>query len=83
MTEFHDEEFDVDSDDADYLESIKTWEDDVDAGDDGIPELYFSRPDSYAKRDPRPDGQRCRNYRIDEEGHIVVRNLRVPGGFQR
>ena len=75
MNDFDDEEFDLDSDEAEYLEMIESWEDDKDDGNDSIPELYFSRPDPYAKRDPLSDGQRRYNYRIDEQGCIVVRNL--------
>ena len=74
MTDFEDEEVDLDSDEAEYLEMIESWEDDEDDGDDSIPELYFSRPDPYAKHDPLPNDQRRRNYRIDEQGRIVVRN---------
>ena len=74
MTDFEDEEFDLDSDEAEYLEMIESWEDDEDDGNDSIPELYFSRPDPYANHDPLPDDQRRRNYHIDEQGRIVVRN---------
>ena len=74
MNDFEDEEVDLDSDEAEYLEMIESWEDDEDDGDGSIPELYFSRPDPYAKRDPLPDGQHCRNYRVDADGHIVVKN---------
>ena len=74
MTDFEDEEVDLDSDEVEYLEMIEAWEDDEDDGNDSIPELYFSRPDPYAKPDPLPDDQRRRNYRIDEHGRIVVRN---------
>ena len=75
MTDFEDEEFDLDSDEAEYRKMIESWEDDEDDGNDSIPELYFSRRDPYAKHDPQPDDQYCRNYRIDEQGRIVVRNL--------
>ena len=75
MTDFEDEEVDLDSDEAEYLEMIDSWEDDEDDGDGSIPELYFSRPDPYAKCVPLSDGQRRYNYRIDEHGRIVVRNL--------
>ena len=74
MTDFEDEAFDLDSDEAEYLEMIESWEGDEDDGSDSIPELYFSRPDPYAKHDPQPDDQYRRNYRIDEQGRIVVRN---------
>ncbi len=74
ITDFEDEEFDLDSDEAEYLEMIESWEDDEDDGSDSIPELYFSRPDPYAKPDPLPDDQPRRDYRIDEQGRIVVKN---------
>ena len=74
MTDFEDEEVDPDSDEAEYLEMIESWEDDEDDGDGSIPELYFSRPDPYAKPDPLPDDQPRRDYRIDKQGRIVVRN---------
>ena len=74
MTDFEDEEFDVDSDEAEYQEMIKSWEDDKANGGGSIPELYFSRPDQYVNHDPRPDDQPRHNYRIDEQGRIVVRN---------
>ena len=51
MNDFDDEEFDLDSVEAEYLEMIEAWEDDEDDGEESIPELYFSRPDPYAKRD--------------------------------
>ena len=75
MNDFEDEEVDLDSDEAEYLEMIESWENDEDDGNDGIPELYFSRPDPYANHDPLHDDQRSRSYRIDEQGRIVVRNL--------
>ena len=53
MTDFEDEEFDLDSDEAEYLEMIESWGDDEDDGDESIPELYFSRPDPYAERAAR------------------------------
>ena len=71
MNDFEDKEFDFDSDEAEYLGIIESWEDD---GDESIPELYFSRPDPYAKQAPHPDNQRRYNYRVDEQGCIVVRN---------
>ena len=74
MTDFEDEEVDLDSDEAEYLEMIESWEDDEEDGDESIPELYFSRPDPYAKPDPLPDDQPRRDYRIDEQGRIVVKN---------
>ena len=74
MNDFEDEEFDVDSDEAEYQEMIKSWEDDKANGGGSIPELYFSRPDPYAKPDPLPDDQPRRDYRIDEQGRIVVKN---------
>ena len=74
MTDFEDEAVDLDSDEAEYLEMIESWEDDEEDGDESIPELYFSRPDPYAKPDPLPDDQPRRDYRIDEQGRIVVKN---------
>ena len=74
MNDFEDEEVDLDSDEAEYLEMIESWEDDEEDGDKSIPELYFSRPDPYAKPDPLPDDQPRRDYRIDEQGRIVVKN---------
>ncbi len=74
MNDFEDEEVDLDSDEAEYLEMIESWEDDEEDGDESIPELYFSRPDPYAKPDPLPDDQPRRDYRIDEQGRIVVKN---------
>ena len=74
MTDFEDEEVDLDSDEAEYLEMIESWGDDEDDENDSIPELYFSRPDPYAERAARQDDQRRRNFRIDEQGRIVVRN---------
>ena len=53
---------------------IESWEDDEEDGDESIPELYFSRPDPYTNHEPLSDDQRRRNYRIDEQGRIVVRN---------
>ena len=75
MTDFEIEEDGIDCVDEGFNEMERAWEDDEDDGDGSIPELYFSRPDPYAKRDPLPDGQRRYNYRIDEQGRIVVRNL--------
>ena len=75
MNDFEDEEVDLDSVEAEYLEMIESWEDDKDDGNDSIPELYFSRPDPYAEHAMRQDDQRSRNYRVDEQGRIVVRNL--------
>ena len=74
MTDFEDVAVDLDSEEAEYLKIIESWEDDEDDGNDNIPELYFSRPDPYTKHEPLSDDQRRRNYRIDEQGHIVVRN---------
>ena len=74
ITDFEDEEFDPDSDEAEYLKMIESWEDDEDDGNDSIPELYFSRPDPYAEHAMRQNDQRSRNYRIDEQGRIVVKN---------
>ena len=45
--------------------------------DDGteIPEYYFSNPDPYAKREPRPDNAPKHDVSFDENGNIVVKNL--------
>ena len=51
------------------------FEDDEDTDEACIPVLYFLNPDPYAKRNPLPDDHPRRNYRIDEDGHIVVKNL--------
>ena len=75
MIDFEIEEDGIDCVDEGFDEMERAWEDDEDAGDGSIAELYFSRPDPYAKRDPLPDNQRRYNYRIDEQGRIVVRNL--------
>ena len=75
MIDYEIEEDGIDCVDEGFDEMERAWEDDEDNGDGSIPELYFSRPDPYAKRDPLSDGQRRYNYRIDEQGCIVVRNL--------
>ncbi|MBQ1367627.1 MAG: hypothetical protein IIY45_06005 [Firmicutes bacterium] len=75
MIDYEIEEDGIDCVDEGFDEMERAWEDDEDNGDGSIPELYFSRPDPYAKRDPLSDGQRRYNYRIDEQGRIVVRNL--------
>ena len=61
-----------DSDEEVYLEMIQTWEDEE---DDSIPELYFSNADPYVKRALQPDDYPRPDYRIDEQGRIVVKNL--------
>ncbi len=75
MIDYEIEEDGIDCVDEGFDEMERAWEDDEDNGDGSIPELYFSRPDPYAKCDPLSDGQRRYNYRIDEQGRIVVRNL--------
>ena len=75
MIDYEIEEDGIDCVDEGFDEMERAWEDDEDNGDGSIPELYFSRPDPYAKCDPLSDGQRRYNYRIDEQGCIVVRNL--------
>ena len=72
MTDFEDEEYVVDSDEDEKLP--REFEDDVDDGDDVIPELYFCNSDPFSKRAALPEDHPRRNYRIDEEGHIIVRN---------
>ena len=74
MADFEIEEDGVDCVNEKFDEASREWEDDEDNGEDLIPELYFSRPDPYAKRNPLPDGKHCRNYRVDADGHIVVNN---------
>ena len=51
------------------------FEDDEETDESCIPVLYFHNPDPYAKRAPLPDDHPRRNYRIDEDGRIVVKNL--------
>ena len=75
MIDFEIEEDGVDCVDEEFDEASREWEDDADSGEDLIPELYFCNLDPYAKHDTLPDDQRCRNYRVDAEGHIVVKNL--------
>ena len=75
MTDFEIEEEGVDCTDEEYEEMLRTWEDDEDDGDDEIPELYFCNTDPFSKRPALPPDHPRRNYRIDEEGRIVVRNL--------
>ena len=50
------------------------FEDDEETDGSFIPVLYFHNPDLYAKRASLPDDHPRHNYRIDEDGHIVVRN---------
>ena len=50
------------------------FEDDEETDESCIPMVYYHNPDPYAKRDPLPDDHPRRNYRIDEEGHIIARN---------
>lgn len=55
-------------------------EENCQAEDDGteIPEYYFTNPDPYAKREPRPDDAPKHDVSFDENGNIVVRN---PSAF--
>ena len=75
MKDFEDEEYEADSDKEEYEEMLRTWEDDEDNSDDEIPELYFCNTDPFSKREALPPDHPRRNYRIDEDGRIVVRNL--------
>ena len=50
------------------------FEDDEETDESCFPVLYFHNPDPYAKRISLPDDHPRRNYRIDEDGHIVVKN---------
>ena len=75
MADFVDEEFDVDLDEEEYEELPREFEDDVDDGDGVIPELYFCNSDPFSKCAALPDDHPRRSYRIDEEGHIIVRNM--------
>ena len=51
------------------------FEDDEETDGSCIPVLYFHNPDPYAKHASLPDDHPRRNYRIDEDSHIVVKNL--------
>ena len=75
MTDFENEEYFVDPVEEENEELPREFEDDVDDGDDVIPELYFCNSDPFSKRAVLPEDYPRRNYRIDEEGHIIVRNL--------
>ena len=74
MIDYEIEEDGIDCVDEGFDEMERAWEDDEDNGDGSIPELYFSRPDPYAEHAMRQNDQRSRNYRIDEQGRIVVKN---------
>ena len=74
MTDFQIEEDGIDCVDEEFDEMTHEWEDDVDAGYNVIPELYFCNPDPYAKHEKRPDGSSRRNIHFDENGNIIVRN---------
>ncbi len=50
MTDFENEEFELDPDEEEYEEFPREFEDDVDDGDDVIPELYFCNSDPFSKR---------------------------------
>ena len=51
------------------------FEDDEDGDGSSVPVLYFHNPDPYTKCASLPGDHPRRNYRIDEDGHIVVKNL--------
>ena len=74
MTDFEIEEDGIDCVDEEFDEMTHEWEDDVDAGYNVIPELYFCNPDPYAKREKLADGSPRRNIHFDENGNIIVRN---------
>lgn len=78
--ETFDEELDDELIDGDLLR--EDFEDDEETDESCIPVLYFHNPDPYAERASLPDDYPRRNYRIDEDGHIVVKNLSawwIPG----
>ncbi|MBR0040817.1 MAG: hypothetical protein IJP64_05505 [Oscillospiraceae bacterium] len=73
LEEAYDEELD---DEMITREDLREdFEDDEETDGSCIPVLYFHNPDPYAKRTSLPDDHPRRNYRIDEDGHIVVKNL--------
>ena len=82
MNDFEDEEVDLDSDEAEYLEMIESWEDDEEDGDESIPELYFSRPDPYAKPDPLPTISPAATIALMNRGALLSRT-RAHGGFRK
>ena len=51
------------------------FEDDEDADGSSVPVLYFHNPDPYAKCASLPNDHSRHNYKIDKDGHIVVKNL--------
>ncbi len=74
MSDFENEEFELDPDEEEYIELPREFEDDEDNGDGIIPELYFCNLNPFLKCSSLPDDHPRRNYRIDEDGHIIVRN---------
>jgi len=74
MTDHDEDGIDLEPEEE-YEEMLRTWEDDEDDGDDVIPELYYCNTDPFSSRAALPPDHPRRNYRIDEEGRIVVRNL--------
>ncbi len=71
MIDHDNEEIAVDPDEEEYLEMIQAWDDDEEDDEmDNIPSIYFTR----TKPMPLPDDHPRHNYRIDDQGHIVVKN---------
>ena len=57
-----------------YEEEIEDSEDGEISEDSSVGEYYFTNIDPYLKPQPIPPERRNRNYRIDENGHIRVKN---------
>ncbi len=74
MTDFENGELELDTDEEEYIELPREFEDDEDNGDGVIPELYFCNSNPFLKCSPLPDDHPRRNYRFDENGNIIVRN---------
>lgn len=55
-------------------EELERWLDSLEI-EDTAPTYYFSNPDPYAKVEPLPYEQRLHHFRLDEDGHIHVKNL--------
>ena len=77
MEKEYEESFDEELDDEMIAgEALREdFEDDENKDGSCIPVLCFHNPDPYAKHAPLPGDHSRRNYRIDEDGHIVVKNL--------
>ncbi len=74
MTDYEIEEDGVDCVDEEFDEMAHEWSDDEGIGENVIPELYFCNSDPFSKRAALPDNHPRRNYRIDENGNIIVQN---------